>query len=110
MRRGALLPILLLFAFLAFAIHLVWNLLGLLFIDGSDDMITKAELPAPGSSRVNGRSQLIPKIIHQTYKNETIPVAWQDAQASATRSALRSMVRIIAALVMSRSCRTLARI
>ena len=82
MRRGALLLLLLLFAFLTFAIHLVWNLLGLLFVDGSDDMITKAELPAPGSSRVNGRSQLIPKIIHQTYKNASIPVAWQDAQQS----------------------------
>jgi mannosyltransferase OCH1-like enzyme len=82
MRRGVIFFALLLFAFLAFAIHLVWNLLGLLFVDGSEDMITKAELPAPGSSRVNGRTQLIPKIIHQTYKNETIPDVWREAQQS----------------------------
>ncbi|KAK3717236.1 CSG1/SUR1-like protein [Vermiconidia calcicola] len=82
MRRGVILLVLLLFAILAFSIHTVWNLLMLLVIDGSEDAISKSELPAPGSSRVNGRPQLIPKIIHQTYINESIPPVWQDAQQS----------------------------
>ena len=82
MRRGVFLFILLTFALLAFAVHQVWTLITLLFIDGHEDAISKAELPAPGSSRVNDREQLIPKIIHQTYKNASIPKVWQGAQQS----------------------------
>lgn len=82
MRRPVLLFLLLNIAILAFLVHSVWTLLSLLVVDGSEDVITKAELPAPASMLVDKRPQLIPKIIHQTYKNRSIPEVWQEAQAS----------------------------
>lgn len=82
MRRGVLLFILLFVTFLGFAIHAVWTLLTLLVIRGTEDAITKSELPAAGSNRDNGLPQLIPKIIHQTYKNKSIPAVWKGAQKS----------------------------
>jgi hypothetical protein len=39
-------------------------------------------LPSPNSSLIEHRPQIIPKIIHQTYKNETIPEVWVEAQQS----------------------------
>ena len=65
-----------------FLISSVWTLLSLLVVDGSEDAITKAELPAPHSEKIDGRPLVIPKIIHQTYKNETIPEVWREAQQS----------------------------
>ena len=82
MRRGLLLFLVLLFVFLGFAVHSVWILITLLFVDGSGDAITKSELPAHGSTREYDRPQMIPKIIHQTYKNASIPPVWQEAQQS----------------------------
>lgn len=82
MRRGVVLFLLLLFAFLAFAIHTVWTLLSLLVVSGAADAITKEELPALGSSRTGTQPHVIPKILHQTWRNETIPAVWRDAQQS----------------------------
>ena len=82
MRRGLLIFIVLVVTCLGFAIHAVWTLLTLLVIRGTDDAITKSELPSPGSSRENGRTLLIPKIIHQTYMNASIPEVWKEAQQS----------------------------
>lgn len=82
MRRPILLFLIGLFLVVAFLVHMVWTLLTLLFVSGASDAITKAELPAPGSSRMNDRPQMIPKIVHQTYKNETIPAVWKEAQQS----------------------------
>ncbi|KAK8223985.1 hypothetical protein HDK77DRAFT_465341 [Phyllosticta capitalensis] len=44
------------------------------------------ELPAPNSGAISERPQLIPKIIHQTYVNETIPERWVEAQRSCMSS------------------------
>ena len=82
MRRGVLLFILVTGSILLFAVHQVWTLITLLFVHGYEDAISKSELPAPNSSRLNDRPQLIPKIIHQTYINESIPLVWQEAQQS----------------------------
>ena len=82
MRRGVLLFVILNLTIIAFLVHQVWTLLGLLVADGTEDAISKAELPAPGSTLIDGRAQLIPKIIHQTYVNSSIPPIWQEAQAS----------------------------
>lgn len=82
MRRGVILFILLTASILLFAVHQVWTLITLLFVDGSEDAIAKSELPAPNSSRLNDRTQIIPKIIHQTYINSSIPTVWQGAQQS----------------------------
>lgn len=82
MRRGIVIFLLLLAALVIFLIAQVWTLLTLLVVTGSEDAITKSELPAPNSSRVNNGAHLIPKIIHQTYKNSSIPAVWQEAQQS----------------------------
>jgi mannosyltransferase OCH1-like enzyme len=50
--------------------------------DGHEDAISKAELPAPGKPQIDSRPQLIPKILHQTYINTSIPEVWQGAQQS----------------------------
>lgn len=82
MRRGILLFLAILTFFLILAVHQVWNLLGLLVYSGREDAITKSELPAPGSEPNYDRPQMIPKIIHQTTKNETIPPVWKEAHES----------------------------
>lgn len=69
-----------------FVIGLLLNafstLIGLLFENGAADGITRAEIPAPGSDLIENRTQMIPKIIHQTYINASIPVQWQAGQQS----------------------------
>ncbi|KAL1590681.1 hypothetical protein WHR41_00704 [Cladosporium halotolerans] len=82
MRRGAVLFLLCTTAIILFLVHSVWTLLTLLVADGSEDAISKAELPAPGSPLIDTRPQLIPKIIHQTYINTSIPEVWREAQQS----------------------------
>lgn len=67
---------------ITYLLRSVWTLLSLLVLDGSNDAILLAQLPAPGSDLIEKMPQLIPKIIHQTYKNETIPEVWRDAQQS----------------------------
>lgn len=82
MRRGAVLFLLCTTAIILFLVHSVWTLLTLLVADGAEDAISKAELPAPGSPLIDSRQQMIPKIIHQTYINTSIPEVWQEAQQS----------------------------
>jgi len=82
MRRGVLIFIVATVVILGFAVHNVWTLLSLLVVDGSEDAISRAELPAPNSVAINERPRLIPKIIHQTYVNDTIPEHWREPQKS----------------------------
>ncbi|KAF2733540.1 mannosyl phosphorylinositol ceramide synthase SUR1 [Polyplosphaeria fusca] len=82
MRKGVVTFLLVTVVVLGFAVHNVWTLLTLLVIDGSEDQISKAELPAPNSVAISERPQLIPKIIHQTYINETLPPRWIEPQQS----------------------------
>lgn len=82
MRRAVLLFLIFNLAVIAFLVHSVWTLISLLVVSGSEDAISKAELPAPGSTLIDSRPQMIPKIIHQTYINESIPLVWQEAQQS----------------------------
>ena len=58
----------------------VFTLLILLIEDASADAIHRSDLPSPNSSLIESRPHLIPKIIHQTFKNETIPDIWKEAQ------------------------------
>ena len=60
----------------------VFTLLTLLVEDGLADAIHSAEIPAPNSPLIDDRPQLIPKIIHQTYVNESVPEHWREAQKS----------------------------
>jgi len=80
MRRSLILFLIANLAVVAFLLHSVWTLLSLLVVDGSSDAISRAELPAPNSDRIDERPMLIPKIIHQTYINETIPEVWRAGQ------------------------------
>lgn len=62
---------LLLALFLAYcSLDLLW----LAVSDATQNALTEAELNDPT------RTPVIPKIIHQTYKNESIPVIWQGSQ------------------------------
>ena len=80
MRRGATIFVVVTVLVLGFAVHSVWTLLGLLVATGRKDAILRGELPAPNSGTINDRPQLIPKIIHQTYINASIPAVWQEPQ------------------------------
>lgn len=82
MRKGVTIFLLVTIVVLGFAVHSVWTLLGLLVATGREDAILRGELPAPNSGTINDRKQLIPKIIHQTYINESIPTHWMEPQQS----------------------------
>lgn len=82
MRRGVLIFLISTIVVLGFAVHHVWTLLELLVVDGREDAILRAELPAPNSGAISERPQLIPKIIHQTYINDSIPEHWKGPQQS----------------------------
>jgi len=82
MRRGVLIFLVVNLIILSFLVRSVFTLLSLLVEDASADAIHRAELPSPNSSLIEQRPQVIPKIIHQTYKNESIPEVWKDAQQS----------------------------
>lgn len=80
MRRSVGIFLLLLLVIVGFALHSVSTLLALLIEDASADAILKSEIPAANSTLIDQRPQKIPKIIHQTYINESIPERWQAAQ------------------------------
>lgn len=82
MRRSLLVFIFVVVALLLFALHSVSTLLSLLIEDASADAIHRDELPPLNSTLPDKRPQLIPKIIHQTYINESIPQRWRAAQQS----------------------------
>ncbi|CAG8165638.1 unnamed protein product [Penicillium salamii] len=82
MRRGLLIFLLVNLLILSLLVRSVSTLLSLLVEDAAADAIHRAELPSPNSSLIEQRPQIIPKIIHQTYKNETIPEVWVEAQQS----------------------------
>lgn len=82
MRRAVIFFLVLNVCLVIFLLNSIWTLLSLLVVDGSADAISRAELPAPGSDAIDSREQMIPKIIHQTYVNSSVPSMWRDAQQS----------------------------
>ncbi|KAJ5902506.1 Mannosyl phosphorylinositol ceramide synthase SUR1 [Penicillium taxi] len=80
MRRGYIIFIVVNVLILTYLVRSVSTLLQLLVEDASADAIHRSELPSPNSSLIEHRPQIIPKIIHQTYLNETIPEIWREAQ------------------------------
>lgn len=84
MRRGLLIFILCNVLLFGVILNYVFTLITLLFEDCSADAIHPADLPAPNSelASITSRPQYIPKIIHQTWQNETIPEKWAEAQRS----------------------------
>lgn len=82
MRRGLVLFLLANLIIIGVLVNYVFTLITLLFEDCSADAINVAELPPLNSTLIDPRPQLIPKIIHQTYVNDSIPAIWQPAQQS----------------------------
>ena len=80
MRRGTITFLVINLIILGFLLNAFSTLISLLFEDGSADAILSSEIPAPGSNLIENRPQLIPKIIHQTYINESIPEQWKESQ------------------------------
>jgi hypothetical protein len=81
MRRPLLLCILLVVAILAGAVYLVSTLIALLFETGLQNAVSQGALNSRLQS-IDEAHRPIPKIIHQTWKNETIPEMWSIAQYS----------------------------
>ncbi|MCJ1285140.1 hypothetical protein MMC26_004478 [Xylographa opegraphella] len=76
MRRSVVVFLLVNLLVIAFLVRSVFTLITLLTETGDADAITHAEIPALDTPLIESRPQLIPKIIHQTYINETIPERW----------------------------------
>lgn len=82
MRRGLAIFLIINALIVTWLVHSVYTLLTLLVEDGSADAIHSAEIPAPNSPLIDNMPQYIPKIIHQTYVNESVPEVWREAQRS----------------------------
>lgn len=82
MRRSHLVFLVATILFFTLALHSVSTLLSLLFEDAATDVVHLSEIPAINSTRNASLPQLIPKIIHQTYINTSIPEHWRLAQES----------------------------
>jgi mannosyltransferase OCH1-like enzyme len=82
MRRGTIIFLVINLIIIGFLIHAFGTLVSLLFENGGDDRIHRSDIPAPGSNLIDNRTQLIPKILHQTYINATIPDRWRAGQQS----------------------------
>lgn len=82
MRRSTAIFLIANFLLVLYLVNSVKTLLFLLVQDGASDAIHRSDIPAPGSELIDARPQLIPKIIHQTYINASIPPVWQAAQKS----------------------------
>ncbi|KAG9232976.1 nucleotide-diphospho-sugar transferase [Amylocarpus encephaloides] len=80
MRRGTAIFVVINLIIIGFLVNACSTLISLLFEDAARFAIPAAEIPAPDSSLNESRTQLIPRIIHQTYINESIPLKWQKGQ------------------------------
>lgn len=85
MRRSHLVFLVATVVLLGAALHSVSTLLSLLVEDAAADVIHPSELPAVNSKLNSSLPQLIPKIIHQTYLNTSVPERWRLAQESCTK-------------------------
>jgi inositol phosphorylceramide mannosyltransferase catalytic subunit len=72
--------ILLIFVFvpIAYILFIASTLIALIFEDGLKDSVTFSAIEANGNR--TSATHPIPKIIHQTWKNDEIPEQWQIAQ------------------------------
>jgi mannosyltransferase OCH1-like enzyme len=82
MRRSHLVFLAATIASLTLALHSVSTLLRLLVEDAATDIIHPSEIPAINLILNSSLPQLIPKIIHQTYINASIPEPWRLAHES----------------------------
>jgi inositol phosphorylceramide mannosyltransferase catalytic subunit len=77
-RRTVIIVLALVFVPLFYFLYLASSLIALLFEDGLQDSVTFGAMEASGNR--SDALHPIPKIIHQTWKNQNIPEQWQIAQ------------------------------
>ena len=77
-RRAAIVLVCLVVVPLLYAFYIASSLIALILEDGLDDAVSLADIEAHGN--VSDALHPIPKIIHQTWKNEHVPEHWQIAQ------------------------------
>jgi len=77
-RRGAIVLLCLVVVPLLYAFYLASSLIALILEDGLDDAVSLTDIEAHGN--MSDALHPIPKIIHQTWKNEHVPEHWQIAQ------------------------------
>ena len=82
MRRGLAIFLVVNLILLGLILNSVSTLISLLFEDCKADAIDPSEIPALNSTVNDTRPSYIPRIIHQTWQNESIPFKWQHAQKS----------------------------
>lgn len=62
-------------------LHAFSTLIALLFEDGLDDAILSCDIPSLAEENQYGNgTAIIPKIIHQTYINDSVPEQWKEGQ------------------------------
>ena len=79
-RRGSIIFVLSVALVVGVLLYRSRLLLGLLFEDGSQDAIYPALILTPNAQVNDSQVQLIPKIIHQTYVNTSLPEVWKKQQ------------------------------
>jgi mannosyltransferase OCH1-like enzyme len=80
MRRGTVIFIVINVIIIGSLLNACSTLISLLFENASRFAIPGADIPAPDSKLNDNSTQLIPKIIHQTYINSSIPAKWKEGQ------------------------------
>src|ERR1700721_3319724 len=78
MDRRVVVAFLCLFLPIAYTIYVASSLIALIFEDGLKDSVTLSVIEENGNR--SDAIHPIPKIIHQTWKNQKIPEQWQIAQ------------------------------
>jgi hypothetical protein len=77
-RRALVIVLIIVFGPIVYLTYVASSLIALILEDGLADSVSLATVEASGNSST--ASHPIPKIIHQTWKNDNIPEQWQIAQ------------------------------
>lgn len=86
MKQWALITLICGLFFLAFLFNKSWFLIRLLFENFELERISQGTILYSDSHYIDPKKQVIPRIIHQTWKNETIPEKWEQAYSSCKKN------------------------
>lgn len=83
MRKGTKVFIFVNFVVICLLVNAFSTLIALLFEDGAVHAIPAADIMRPSEDNTDrNKRQVIPRIIHQTYVNDSIPAQWVPSQRS----------------------------